>query len=72
MLVLQLSLTNSYSSHYSDSDTIHFSRQHDTGWKRVPILILLFSEGVHPAHNKPYRKSSTSLTAVSYRFKDRV
>lgn len=36
------------------------------------VVILLFSGWVHPAHNKPYRKSSTSLTAVSYKFKNRV
>lgn len=40
--------------------------------RQLPVLILLFSECAHPAHNKPHRKSSTSLTAVSYRFKNRV
>lgn len=36
------------------------------------LVLLQFSEGVHPTHNKPYRKSSTSLTAVSSRFKNKV
>lgn len=40
--------------------------------RKFLVFILLFSGCVHPAHVTPCRKSSTLLTAISYRFKNIV